>query len=78
MLRILVTDDEDSIQKLNEQRKYGRFPVAFSASFSDGVSVLAGTVMDIPVRGAEFGQPVPCRARNTSRSRSSWKNRLSD
>lgn len=22
MLRILVTDDEDSIQKLNEQRKY--------------------------------------------------------
>ncbi len=39
---------------LNEQRKYARFPVAFSASFSDGVSVLAGTVMDISREGCRI------------------------
>ncbi len=38
----------------NEQRKYSRFPVAFSASFSDGVSVLAGMVMDISREGCRI------------------------
>jgi CheY-like chemotaxis protein len=39
---------------LNDARKYPRFPVALPASFSDGESVLAGTVMDISREGCRI------------------------
>lgn len=39
---------------LNEARKYPRFPVTLPASFSDGVGVLVGTVMDISREGCRI------------------------